>query len=70
MGAVSHKCERYESEWSKCGNKKKRVREESVNHNIINVHVIWTTTLWYCGFSIGLQDSYVFALVSTWLLEI
>ena len=23
VGAVSHKCERYESEWSKCGKKEK-----------------------------------------------
>ena len=23
VGAMSHKCERYESEWSKCGKKRK-----------------------------------------------
>ena len=26
VGAMSHKRERYESEWSKCGSEKKRVR--------------------------------------------
>ena len=26
MGAMSHECERYESEWSKCVKEKKRVR--------------------------------------------
>ena len=31
VGVMSHKRERYESEWSKCGKKKKRVH---VNHNI------------------------------------
>ena len=31
MGTMSHNCERSESEWSKCGNEKKRVH---VNHNI------------------------------------
>ena len=30
VGAMSHKRDRYESEWSKCGKKKKRVR---VNRN-------------------------------------
>ena len=27
MGAMSHKCERYESEWSRCGNSELRVWE-------------------------------------------
>ena len=31
VGAMSHKHEIYESEWSKCGSEKKRV---CVNHNI------------------------------------
>ena len=25
VGTMSHKCERYESEWSRCGKEKKRV---------------------------------------------
>ena len=37
---MSHKCEKYESEWSRCEKKKKRVH---VNHNRVQLE-FWPAT--------------------------